>query len=95
MKIIMVKNSKLARFFKVAGIVIYPFVFFADSDPDAVLINHEMIHVNQIKKNGYLVFYFLYLKEYLANRAKGMNHNEAYFAISFEKEAYENQHKLS
>ncbi|MBC7712083.1 MAG: hypothetical protein H7177_02005 [Rhizobacter sp.] len=95
MKIRIFKYSKLARFLKVGGIVIYPFIFFADPDPGRELINHEMIHINQIKQLGVVKFYSLYFKEYLHNRVKGMSHNQAYLAISFEKEAYENQDKLS
>lgn len=51
---VLVKNSLIAKLLRVEGIVIYPFVLFADKDPAIFLLNHEMIHVQQIKKNGYL-----------------------------------------
>lgn len=88
-----VKKSIIAKTLGVEGIVLYPFIFFSDANPGPVLINHEMIHISQIKKNGILRFYLLYLKEYFVNRLKGMKHNEAYFSISFEKEAYQNPNK--
>lgn len=88
-----VKNSLIARILKVQAIVLYPFIFFADKKPDEILINHEMIHVAQIRKLGVLRFYFHYMREYFLNRLKGQKHNEAYRSISFEKEAYEKQNE--
>lgn len=90
---ILIKNSRVARLFSVHAIVLYPFIFFADKNPEQVLINHELIHVEQIKNHGMLKFYFLYLKEYVVLRFKGKKHNEAYKAISFEEEAYRRQNE--
>lgn len=83
----------IARLLGVGGIVIYPFVLFAEQRPSEQLFNHEMIHVEQIRKIGILLFYFYYLKEYATNRIKGLSHYEAYMAISYEKEAYQNENK--
>ena len=88
-----VKNSRIAKVLNVQAIVLYPFVFFAEKNPGDILINHEMIHITQIKKLGVLRFYFHYIREYFSGRQKGLNHHEAYRSISFEKEAYENQDK--
>ncbi|AUN99543.1 hypothetical protein DOM21_03125 [Bacteriovorax stolpii] len=87
----LVKNSLIAKLLRVDGIVLYPFIFFASKNPNDVLIHHEMIHVDQMKRVGVWRFYFLYLKEYCACRLKGMNHHKAYMAISFEVEAYEKE----
>lgn len=92
---ILVKDSKLARKLNVNAIVLYPFIFFGDKNPDEFIVNHEFIHINQIRKFGALKFYILYLYEYLQHRIKKKNHYEAYMAISFEKEAYANQHNLA
>lgn len=90
---ILIKNSRVARLFKVHAIVLYPFIFFAEKNPCETLINHEMIHVDQIKRYGALTFYYLYLKEYYTHRRCGKTHYEAYRAISFEEEAYKDQDK--
>lgn len=81
----------LIKIFKVDAMVIYPFVLFSNKNPSQTLINHEQIHLNQIKKDGVLKFYFNYFKEYFIGRMKGMSHQEAYRNISYEVEAYNNE----
>lgn len=93
-KVKMKYNSRIAKILNVRGIVIYPFVLFASATPDEFLLNHELIHLKQIKQHGVLKFYLLYLKEYSQHRLAGKSHDAAYRSISFEKEAYENQHNL-
>lgn len=88
---IIIKNSKIAKALKVDGIVLYPFVLFSSPSPNQVLINHELIHVKQIKELGVLRFYTTYFKEYFQNRLRGQSHHQAYLAISYEKEAYDKQ----
>lgn len=51
-------------------------------------INHESIHIAQMKELGYIGFYILYLMEFLYKLIKLRNAHEAYRNISFEKEAY-------
>lgn len=91
LKPIFIKNSLLAKLLKVEGIVLYPFVFFSAKSPVDRVIHHEMIHVVQVQRVGFFSFYFLYLKEYIACRLKGMDHSKAYRSISFEVEAYEKE----
>ena len=55
----------------------------------AGLISHELVHVRQWQALGTLRFVRRYLTEYLRGRRKGLGHNEAYLAISLEKEARE------
>lgn len=52
-------------------------------------MNHEQIHTAQIKELLYLFFYILYLIEFLFRCFMPGN---AYRNISFEREAYANQH---
>lgn len=75
------------------GIVLYPFVLFdrPRADLPRELLVHEMIHVRQIRRIGWITFYFSYLREYVAHRIRGLGHNAAYFAIRFEREAYGGQ----
>ena len=51
-------------------------------------MRHEMVHVRQMEELGMLAFVLRYLKEYAANRFRGMGHDGAYRAISFEQEAF-------
>lgn len=62
---------------------------------DSELLNHERIHTAQMKELGYVGFYLIYLIEWIAGLCKGMSSNEAYHAISFEREAYGHEGDLS
>lgn len=77
----------------VDAIVLFPFIFFRSKDPDEVLISHELVHVDQIRREGMPQFYCKYLLEYFLMRLKKVPHNQAYRSISYEKEAYEKQKK--
>jgi len=58
---------------------------------DAVLINHEKIHIEQVKELLFIGFYVLYLLEYVIRLIKYKDRKLAYKNISFEREAYVNQ----
>lgn len=72
------------------AMAVYPFIFLKSKDQkqDEILINHEKIHLCQQIELLLLPFYFLYLFNYLINLIKYKNHYQAYYHISFEKEAY-------
>lgn len=53
------------------------------------IVNHEAIHTAQMKEMLYIFFYLWYLVEWLI-RLPGKGN--AYNNISFEKEAYQNDH---
>jgi hypothetical protein len=53
------------------------------------LLRHEMVHVRQMERLGVLWFLLRYVAEYVRNRARGLGHDAAYRAISFEREAFE------
>lgn len=57
-------------------------------DINAVVLNHEKIHTAQMKELGYILFYIIYLLEWVVRLFKKGN---AYRNISFEREAYENE----
>jgi len=48
---------------KYGGKVLYPYLLFRDSKDDVTdrLFRHEMEHVYQIRREGVLVFYLVYL----------------------------------
>jgi len=80
----------LVRWLGADAITLYPFVFFAERNPPPFLVNHERIHIDQIKKHGIFTFYYGYVREYIRNRLAGMDHWNAYNSISYEQEAYFN-----
>jgi hypothetical protein len=65
-------------------------VFFVHPDVkvDKRLINHESIHTAQMRELLYLPFYIIYLIEWFIRLFLKGN---AYFNISFEREAYKNE----
>ena len=75
------------------AITLFPFVIFKDKIHlnDFVLINHERIHIHQQIECLIVIFYVIYLLEYIMGRIQGKSHDEAYRAIRFEKEAYANE----
>jgi hypothetical protein len=74
------------------AMVLYPFLLYKTKPIDPVTLNHERIHFDQIKRDTLIGFYLVYVYEYLLNRLNGLSHYESYFSISYEIEAYENQH---
>lgn len=61
----------------------------------AVSINHEKIHTRQMQELAFLPFYVLYILEWLFRSIRLKNFRQAYYAISFEREAYANQGDLA
>lgn len=78
------------------GMTLFPFVFLADAaDKKAVVfVNHERIHLRQQLELLIVFFYVWYLLEYLARLLFMKDRKKAYRAISFEREAYENEKDL-
>ena len=82
---------------KANAMAVFPFILLRNKTQksDEVLINHEKIHLRQQLELLILPFYYLYLINYLINLFKYKNHHQAYFNISFEKEAYHYENELS
>lgn len=55
-------------------------------------MNHEAIHTSQMKEMMYIFFYWWYLVEWVL---RIFGKGNAYKRISFEREAYDNQHNLN
>jgi hypothetical protein len=55
------------------------------------LIRHELIHQEQMKRHGVLLFYLIYLKDYSRNLWIYRDHDQAYANIPFEQEAYQRE----
>ena len=80
----------------VRGITLFPFIVLSDKldRKDAVLLNHEKIHIRQQLEMLVLPFFVIYLTEFLIGYVKYKNWNLAYRNISFEREAYANEKDL-
>ena len=68
------------------------FVRGTDRDINDVVLNHERIHTAQMKELGYILFYIIYLLEWIVRLFKKGN---AYRNISFEREAYKHERDLN
>jgi hypothetical protein len=80
---------------RVEGMALFPFVLVRPARPGPVLLNHERIHLRQQAELGVLPFYVCYGLEYLYWRMRLKQHLPAYFAISFEREAYAREADLT
>jgi hypothetical protein len=63
-------------------------IYVADGRASDALLRHERVHVRQAAELGLLRFLWRYAAEYVRNRRRGMAHDGAYRAISFEAEAF-------
>lgn len=62
---------------------------------DKYVINHERIHTAQQRELLFIPFYILYIIEWLVRLVQYRCLDKAYYAISFEREAYANGHNLN
>lgn len=78
-----------------SSIALYPFIFIRNkTDKNAVLINHEKIHLKQQAELLVLFFYLWYGLEFIVRYAQYKNARQAYRNICFEKEAYSFENQL-
>ena len=79
------------------GLAVFPFVFlkYPELKIDKTLINHEKIHLRQQLELLIILFYLVYLLEFILRLIQYRNWQKAYRNISFEREAYINQKDLN
>ncbi|WP_445455427.1 hypothetical protein [Flavobacterium sp. HNIBRBA15423] len=79
------------------GITFFPFIFLLNKEDGkkVVLVNHEKIHIRQQLELLVVLFFVLYVIEFLFRFFKYGDWNKAYRNISFEKEAYSNEKDLN
>jgi len=68
---------------------------FSRGKLDAVVRQHESIHVQQYVETYFIGFVILYLWDYLTAYLKYKNGKLAYWHIRFEQEAYDKQRELN
>ena len=71
----------------VAGITLGRRVYIEGSDREGTL-RHELVHVGQIARLGFLRFYWTWIREYVGHRRSGCTSADAYRRISLEIEAF-------
>ena len=79
------------------GITIFPFMFlkYKALKGNAVLINHEKIHLRQQIELFIIPFFLFYGLEFLIRLIQYRNWHLAYRNISFEREAYRKEKDLN
>jgi hypothetical protein len=92
--IVLVSKYLTPRGFR--GLTVYPFVILNNKNykQNAVLMNHERIHLRQQLELLVLPFFIWYGIEFLVRLWQYKNVNRAYKNISFEREAYTNEKDL-
>lgn len=91
----MTVRNNLIPFKGFKAITLWPFVFVRkDSVYRPVDERHETIHGEQQKEMLVLLFFLWYILEWLVKCIIYRNMLTAYKNISFEREAYDNQHLL-
>ena len=94
MKVRIVYNSWFANMIVGKNITLYPFIFMLYDEKtsrESRILNHEWIHVTQIRKLGLFKFYGTYIVQYVKNLLTYWSFDKAYRAISYEIEAYDGQ----
>ena len=61
---------------------------------DKYVVNHERIHTAQQRELLFVPFYIVYVIEWLVRCVQYRNTKDAYYNISFEREAYRNGNNL-
>jgi len=72
------------------GLTVFPFVFLKTKElkTNAILVNHERIHLRQQLELLIIPFFILYVLEFLIRLIQYRTWSIAYRNISFEREAY-------
>ena len=93
--------DRVGLFMRIGGITLWPFIILReiyDASPPwrrkaARIINHESIHIKQQEETLVLPFYIIYVTEWFVKLF--FYGKDAYYNISFEREAYDNDDNLS
>jgi hypothetical protein len=83
-------KSWIPKILKTNAVVIYPFILFKRNIwriPNS-LYKHEFIHIEQIRREGILKFYFMYLFDFISNLIEFKDYRSAWKNVPYEVEAY-------
>ena len=78
------------------ALAIWPFIILRERDlsSDPVLMHHERIHLKQQMELLWIFFFLFYFAEFLAKIIIYRELKQAYRNISFEREAYQQEHNM-
>jgi hypothetical protein len=78
------------------GLTVFPFIFLKRKELRShnVLLNHERIHLRQQLELLIILFFIIYVIEFIGRLIQFRNWKKAYRNISFEREAYSNEKDL-
>jgi hypothetical protein len=78
------------------GIALFPFIIVKEAKllDNKKFMNHEKIHLQQQKELLIILFYAFYIIEFLVRYIQFGDWEVAYYNISFEREAYSNEHDM-
>ena len=85
------------RIFLVRGVVaitlgsrvyISPSLLDRGQDRCEAILQHELVHVGQVRQYGLIRFLYRYVADYVRLRRRGLSAQQAYMAIPFEIEAH-------
>lgn len=92
--------DSISWFMRIGGISLFPFIILREKYKDGSkfwkakakkIINHETIHFQQQLELGVVLFYVIYVIEYIVKSLIYFNIQKGYYNISFEREAYTNE----
>lgn len=95
--------NAISWFMRVGGISLFPFIILREKynstdrfwvERNRKIINHETIHFQQALELGVILFYLIYVVEYIVKALLYLNIQKGYYNISFEREAYANDINL-
>lgn len=89
MKVIEVRGVRFM--FWAEGMTLYPFVLYRPSVPSRELMRHESIHVEQVRRDGWIKFYATYLWDWAKGIIRYKSFGRAYLGIPYEIAAYARQ----
>lgn len=84
-----------------SGLTLKRLIFLNESIPNKLvprflrLLAHEFRHLEQQKATWLILWLIKYGYWYMKNRLKGLNHNDSYYAIPAEKDAYDFQEQIT
>lgn len=88
--------DRVGIFMRIGGITLWPFIILRErynvpnADYNKRIINHESIHIKQQGELLVIPFYVLYILEWFIKLF--FYGKDAYYNISFEREAYTNEY---
>ena len=79
-----------------SGMALFPFILLKEQRDvsNSIMLQHEKIHLRQQLELLILPFFIWYGIEFLVRLVRYKNRREAYYNISFEREAYANEKDL-